>query len=207
MTTVTADTKTLESPLPERAATRALAKPNVRSRRAYLILTAIIVATLGGYGVFSLATRGTVSTDDAQVEADVVPLGARVGGPVVVVHVAENQSVKKGDVLLEIDDAEYAAKEKEAEADLAQAQAQAERGESEEQIVAATAKGGKSSAQASVWGSSVNVQSADAQMAAAQASLSRAEVEAKAADTDLARAKGLHATGAIPQAQLDAAQA
>jgi membrane fusion protein, multidrug efflux system len=207
MTTATADTKTLERPLPERAAPGAIAKPNARSKRAYFILAAIVVAMLAGYGAYSVATRGTVNTDDAQIEADVVPLGARVGGAAIAVPVVENQSVKKGDVLLQIDDAEYVAKEKQAEADLAQAQAQAEQAESEEQIVAATAKGGKSSAQASVLGSSVSVQSADAQIAAAQASLSRAEVEAKQADTDLARARGLQASGAIPQAQLDAAQA
>jgi membrane fusion protein (multidrug efflux system) len=174
--------------------------------RAFFILGVLVFLALAGYGAFALATRGKESTDDAQVEADVVPIAARVSGPVVALAVTDNQRVKKGDVLVRIDDADFAARVKQAEADLAQAQAQADQAESQEQIVAATAKGGMSSAQASVWGSSVSVQSADAQTAAAEAALERAQVEAQQADTELGRSKELRATNAIPQAQLDASQ-
>src|SRR5450432_4666866 len=52
---------------------------------------------LGALIVFLLGV-GKESTDDAQVDADVVFLAARVGGQVVSVAVAENQSVKKGDL-------------------------------------------------------------------------------------------------------------
>jgi membrane fusion protein (multidrug efflux system) len=206
MTTAAADTKGIEAPLPERTPTLAEAKPRSKGKRAWLVL-AVLVALLGiGYAMFTAMTRGRVSTDDAQVEADVVPVGARVAGQVVAVPVAENQHVKKGDLLLRIDDADYIAKVNEAEADLAQAQAQEEQAESQEQIVSATAKGGMSSAQASVWGSSASVRSAESQIIAERAALARAEIEAKNADTELARARELRAANAIAQAQLDAAQ-
>jgi membrane fusion protein (multidrug efflux system) len=218
MTTATADTKALEAPSPVRpvppAAPPSPAAPTAqparspqgRGKRAFVVLGAFVVVALLGYGVFMLATRGKVSTDDAQVEADVVPVAARVSGPVVAVAVVDNQRVKKGDTILRIDDADYVARVKQAEADLEQARAQADQAESQEQIVAATAKGGMSSAQASVWGSSANVQTADAQTAAAEAALERAQVEAQHADTELARSKELRAGNAIPQAQLDASQ-
>jgi membrane fusion protein (multidrug efflux system) len=213
MSTATAETKNLEAPLgplpaPAERAPVVLSpsKPKRRGKRAFLILGAVALAALAGVGIYVLVTRGTESTDDAQIEADVVPVAARVGGAVTSVPVVENQHVNKGDLLVQIDDADYVAKEKQAEADLAQAQAQQEQAESQEQIVAATAKGGMSSAQASVWGSSVSVQSADAQIAAGQAALARTQVEAKNAETELARAKDLRASNAIPQAQLDAAQ-
>jgi membrane fusion protein, multidrug efflux system len=206
MTTAAADTKAIEAPSPERTATPAAARPRVRGKRAWFVLAVLVALVVIGYGVFSAMTRGTVSTDDAQVEADVVPIGARVVGQVLAVPVAENQRVKRGDLLLQIDDADYLAKEDQAEADLAQAQAQEEQAESQEQIVLATAKGGMSSAQASVWGSSASVRSAESQIAAAQATLARAEVEGKNAETELARAKELLGANAIPQAQLDAAQ-
>jgi membrane fusion protein (multidrug efflux system) len=215
MTTATADTKALEAPPPVRPFPPAVPAvpsaqparpPQGRGKRAFFVLGALVLLTILGYGLFVLATRGKESTDDAQVEADVVPVAARVSGGVASVAVVDNQRVKRGDVLLRLDDKDYVARVKQAEADLAQAQAQAEQAESQEEIVAATAKGGMSSAQASVWGSSVGVQSTDAQIAAAEAALERAQVEARHADTELARSKELRASSAIPQAELDASQ-
>jgi len=206
MTTAAADTKAIEAPLREGTATAVAVKPGTRGKRAWLVFGALVVLVVVGYGVFSAMTRGRMSTDDAQVEADVVPIGARVTGQVIAVPVDENQHVKKGDLLLQIDDADYRAKENQAEADLAQAQAQEEQAESQEQIVLATAKGGMTSAQASVRGSSASVRSAESQITAARAGLARALVEAKNADTELARAIQLLGTNAIPQAQLDGAQ-
>jgi len=206
MTTAAADTKAIEGPSPERTAAPAAAKPRLKGKRAWFVLGGAVAMVTVGYGAFMAMTRGRVSTDDAQVEADVVPIGARVAGQVVAVPVAENQHVTKGDRLLQIDDADYVAKVNQAEADLAQAQAQQEQAESQEQIVSATAKGGMSSAQASVRGSSASVRSAESQITAARAALERATVEAKNADTERARAKELRATNAIAQAQLDSAQ-
>jgi membrane fusion protein (multidrug efflux system) len=78
-----------------------------------------------GYGAYWHATRFDVATDDAQVEADTVPLAPRVGGAVARVLVQENQAVKKGDLVLVIDHEDLAAKVREAEADVEIARAQA----------------------------------------------------------------------------------
>lgn len=56
------------------------------------------------------ASRHIESTDDAYVRADVVTVSSRVPGAVASVAVEDNQSVRKGDVLVHIDSADYATK-------------------------------------------------------------------------------------------------
>src|SRR5919201_1664244 len=53
-----------------------------RPRKRYLILGAIALAVALGASGYAWATHGKESTDDAQVEADVVPISARVAGQV-----------------------------------------------------------------------------------------------------------------------------
>ena len=48
--------------------------------------------------------RAFVSTDNAQVQGDIVPILPKVSGFVADVRVRENQNVKPGDVLVTIDD-------------------------------------------------------------------------------------------------------
>ena len=177
------------------------------ARRPLMVLggvVAFLVVTIGGYAI---ATAGQETTDDAQIDADVVPIAARVGGAVLHVLVTENQAVKKGDVLLELDPADFSARAKQSEAELATAKAQAAVADAQVQIVEATARGGFLTARAVYSGSSVGVSSADANIAAAKATLARADADARKAQLDLERAKELRAANAIPQERLDNAMA
>lgn len=99
------------------------ARPRRRNIKAFVVVGIVLVAIAAFAFVWWLTTRGKESTDDAMVQADVVPLSARVGGEVKAVPVRENQRVKAGDVVLEIDDADLAARVRQAEADLAAARA------------------------------------------------------------------------------------
>jgi membrane fusion protein (multidrug efflux system) len=171
-----------------------------------LILGAVVAVGLAGYGAVAWISRGRESTDDAQVDADVVAVSARVAGSVLKIHVTDNQAVHKGDLLVEIDPADLAAKEKQAEAQLAAARSQAAAADAQVRIVAATSKGGLSAAQAQLSGSATSVASASAQIEAAKAALAQAQAEAARADTDLARAESLRKDEAVPQAQLDTAR-
>jgi membrane fusion protein (multidrug efflux system) len=180
------------------------AKPN-RSR-PYVIVGALVAVGLTAYGTMAWVSRGRESTDDAQIEADVVVVSARVGGTVSKVRVIDNQIVKRGDVLAEIDSADLSARAKQSAAQLAAARAQAEASDAQVGIVAASSTGGLSAAQAQLSGTATAVASADAQIQAAQASLARAEADANQTDSDLARADSLHKQGAIPQAQFDSAR-
>ena len=174
--------------------------------RPYLVLGVLVVLGLAAYAVASWTARGKESTDDAQVDSDVVTVSARVGGLVLHVLVADNMPVKKGDLLAEVDPAELAAKEKQAEAELAATRAQADSAEAQVGIVEAMSKGGLSAARAQLSGSATSVAGAVAGIGAARAALARAQAEADRADTDIGRAESLRKDEAIPQAQVDTAR-
>jgi membrane fusion protein (multidrug efflux system) len=63
------------------------------------------------------------TTDDAYVKGDITPLSAKIEGYVSKVAVSDYQSVKAGDLLVEIEDDDYLAREAQAEAELAGAEA------------------------------------------------------------------------------------
>jgi membrane fusion protein (multidrug efflux system) len=168
-----------------------------RARRAYFVLAVAAGGVLAAYFIHGYLTRNEVSTDDAQVDADVVPVAARVGGVVLHSKVGDNQPVKAGQTIAELDPADYAAKLAAAKADFEAATAQAEAADAQVEIVKSMSAGGLSTARAQLQGSSASVGSARAQVVAATASVARAKSELAKADADLARAKMLHDQGAV----------
>jgi len=123
-------------------------------------------------------SRATENTDDAQVEGDIIPILARIMGYVREVDVVENQAVAAGQVLVQIDDRELAARLARAEADLAAAR---------------TTSGS-------------NGQGA-AQLRAARQEVLRARAEAERADSDAVRYRSLATAGMVSRQQLDQAEA
>ena len=65
------------------------------------------------------------STDDAQADVHLYPVSARISGYVIRVNVNDNQWVKQGDVLVEIDPTDYEVALAQAQANLANAEATA----------------------------------------------------------------------------------
>lgn len=89
------------------------------STRKRLMLALCVVAVLGavGYGAWWATTgRYHQSTDNAYVEAEIVHIAPKVEGYVAEVLVRDNQAVKRGDLLLKLDESDYRAKLAEAEA-------------------------------------------------------------------------------------------
>lgn len=188
------------------ASVAALPAPATKKKngaRPYLIFGVIVAVVAGGYLAFQALTAGKESTDNAQVAADMVPVAARVGGVLVVVPVTDNQAVKKGDLLAQIDPVDYENKVKQADAELRAAKAQAEAADAQMRIVAASSKGGLSTARAQLSGTTSSVAGADAQVVAAEAMVAKARADADKADNDLRRAQSLRKDDAIPQAQVD----
>ncbi|HVV53374.1 MAG TPA: HlyD family secretion protein [Polyangia bacterium] len=182
------------------------AAPAKRKRRPFAILAVVALVVVAVVGVYTLMTAGRENTDDAQIAADMVPVATRVAGAVVRVHIQENQQVKRGDLLIEIDPNDYEARVQQAQAELATAEAQAAAAQAQVEIVEATSKGGLASAKAALSGSTAGVQSAGAQLAAARAELARTDAELKKAEIDLGRARTLRQANAVPQERLDSAQ-
>jgi membrane fusion protein (multidrug efflux system) len=191
---------------PNEAAADAHAAPVAKKKnrsRPYVIFGAVVAVSALGYLTFHLLTAGKESTDDAQVSVDMVPIAARVGGVLIEVPVTDNQTVKKGDLLAQIDPIDYENKVKQAEAELRAAKAQAAAADAQMRIVAASSKGGLSTARAQLSGTTSSVAGANAQVAAADAMVVKARADADKADNDLRRAQSLRKDDAIPQAQVD----
>jgi membrane fusion protein, multidrug efflux system len=187
------------------AVTAVPAKP--RRSRPYVIVATVAALALAGYGGYSWLARGRERTDDAQVDADVVMVSARVAGVVRAVRVGDNQTVKKGDVLVELDPADLAARVDQAKAQLAAARAQAQVADAQVRIVEATSHGGLSAAKAQLSGTTMSVAGTVSQIAVSKAALEKVQSDAAKADIDLARDEALRKDEAIPQAQLDTARA
>lgn len=201
-----ASTQSLERKPLEEVPAADVAPARKNKARPYIILGAIVGVALAVYLLVGWLGRGKETTDDAQVDGDVVAVSTRVSGAVLKVHATDNEAVTKGQLLVEIDPADYTARVKEAEAELAAAQAQARAADAQVSIVEATSKGGLSFARAQLSGSATSVAGADADVAAAQAALARAQAQANQADLDLARDEGLLKDQAIPRAQVDMAR-
>ncbi len=186
--------------------TEAVNRSNAGRKRVFIAL-GVGAAVIAGYAAITFFGGRSQSTDDAQVEADVVPLAARVGGQIASVKVKENTAVKKGDVILELDANDLRARVKQAEGELAAARAQAVAAHAQSDVSEAGARGGLSLARAQVSTSIASVSNADAMIAQANAQVVRAQADVRRTTTDLERAKQLLAANAVPQATLDNAQA
>ncbi len=187
-------------------ANQAAAPSKPSGARPFLWLGLVSACGFGALFGYRALHAGEESTDDAQVEADVVQIAARVHGIVAKVPVRTDQRVREGDVLFELDPAELRARLAQAEAELATAAAQASAAQAQEQVTVAGATGGLDSAKARVSTTRVDVRNADAQVAVAEAALSRARADAKQSELDLGRTKTLHAGGSVTSEELDAAQ-
>ena len=139
-----------------------------------------LILLVGGYFLFNSIrfARTHETTDNAQIEANLVPAIARVAGYVKKVYVRDYSTVKKGDTLISIDPAEFEIAVAQAEADLAQAQAD---------IANARAQVGAISA-------NVNV---------ARANEQAAEVRLTKTNADLSRDAQLFKEASITRRQLD----
>jgi membrane fusion protein (multidrug efflux system) len=90
-----------------------------------LIIIAIVIVVLGVIGFFVwFAHRNQVSTDDAYTDGNTVSMVPKVSGYVTALNVDDNTHVRKGDLLLQIDQRDYLTAQAQAQAQLALARAQ-----------------------------------------------------------------------------------
>jgi len=183
------------------------------SKRLPLIIGIVIVLAIG-VGAWLWLTAGQESTDDAQVEAHVTPVAARVGGTVLAVQAPDNQQVEAGALLVQIDPRDYEIAVARAEAELATAEADFAAARANVPITSATAtgnvsnaRGGVAQAQAGIAEAEQALEGAKAGVSTAQARLREQEANATKASRDVERLQPLLAKQEIPQQQFDAATA
>jgi membrane fusion protein (multidrug efflux system) len=172
-------------------------------RRALVVLPVLAAGAAAVIGGLVLAGRGKETTDDAQIEGHIANVAPRLSGQVARVLVKDNQHVKPGDVLVELDDRDLLARRAAAGADLAAARAQLRaaetqlavtRNETDSNLV--VAKGGLAQAAAVGGTTRAAIQQAEADLAAATA-------QRALSATELDRSQRLFAEGALSQSQLD----
>jgi membrane fusion protein (multidrug efflux system) len=146
-----------------------------------LVVIVLAIAAIVGLTLFILHSRSHESTDDAFIDGNASQIAAQTAGRVAALHVNDNQEVKAGDPLLDIDTADVQARVDQSKAEVLAAQGQA------------------AQAKAAVETQKANAAQASAQVVAAQA-------DATNAHQDLARFKGVD-PDAVSRQQYDQATA
>jgi membrane fusion protein, multidrug efflux system len=143
-----------------------------------LVLVGALVFSIKEYTYYSAHTV----TDNAQVDADISPVVARVGGYVKEIRFVDNQYVHAGDTLVVLDDRDYQVRL--------------------QQTLAAL-----TSQRQTVDVSQVQVNEAKSSIATAEANVEQAKVAVWKANEDYARYENLYNDRAITKAQFDDAKA
>jgi membrane fusion protein (multidrug efflux system) len=163
--------------------------PTNVARRKWLarLGTGAAVAGLAYGGWYMMGASHYVSTDNAYVGADVAQVTPLVSAAVAAVNVADTQQVKRGDVLLRLDDSDARVAVAQAEADLALARRRFGQTSATSRALAAQ-----------VAARDAEIVQARAQLIAAQAAFDKARI-------DLHRRSTLAPTGAVSGDELTAA--
>lgn len=191
-----------------------LEKPSLLAQPRVRIGIAVLLLAIAGVAVWLWVTAGHESTDDAQIDAHLTQIAARIGGTITKVLVDDNQQVEAGAVLVELDPRDYQVTVDRMRAELADAEANAIAARSNVPITSATAsgnlttaRGGVTQAQSGVAASEKEVEAARARLITAQARLREAEANATKAARDVERLRGLLAKDEVSQQQFDATSA
>jgi membrane fusion protein (multidrug efflux system) len=194
-----------------------------------VVVGLVVLLTLIVFGVKYLAYATThETTDDATIDADEIQITSKISERVDRILVDTNQQVRRGELLIALDDTDERARYAQADAAVKAQQAQARAAQANVTLTAATQNaqnlentGGIDQARASIESAAATAQSSTQQIAAAQAAVDAAHAQLKVAQdavpgqlqnlrkaaADLRRTQSLVATGDIAASQLDADQA
>ncbi len=173
-----------------------------------LALGALALVAIGIATFFLLRYLNSYeSTDDAFVEGHINPITPRVGGTVIAVHVENNQFVKAGEVLVELDPRDYQVALMQARAAHAQALAAVQAAHPAVPITQTTSETTISTGQADLVAAQAGVAAAQQDYQARQAELRQAEAQNTKAQADLKRYQLLVTKDQISRQQYDSAVA
>ena len=202
--------RSVESAPPSAPEKRSLtSNPTVRG--IGLLVGALILIAILIWGIrYFLYARTHASTDDAKIDASSVAVTSKIAERLDRIYVDTDQYVRKGQVLIQLDDRDERSRYEEAKAAVIAQRAQAQAAQANvtltQQTVAAQSiesLGGITQAQSGLGeagAASAAVSEAQAQVPAAQQNYAKAEA-------DLERTQSLVSTGDLPRQQLDAARA
>ncbi len=177
-----------------------------QSRRTGIVIVVILVLALVAAAIWWHSTFSE-DTDDAQVNGHLIQVSSRIAGQVLKVDVEENQVVKAGDTIAELDPRDYQVAVENAQAALASAQANAAAANVAVPIATVNTGSNLRSAGADVSGTQAGVAQAEKQLEAAHAMVAQAQANAIKTQADLDRYRPLVEKDVISKQQWDAAVA
>ncbi len=181
-------------------------KQKAGRRRKLMIAGAgvVVLALVLGFGIpWTIESLNTVSTDDAYVNGHVTFVAARVRGQVARVLVDDNNRVRRGDLLVELDKEPYRTA-------VAVKKAAVDSAEADLKLANATARGIEAEARSRRWKLQRAMEDVANQVAALHtrvAGVDKSKAALKLAELEFERARQLVATNNIPRAEFDQRQA
>ena len=163
----------------------------------------MLVALIVGGFLFWNYSQTFESTDDAFIDGHTNYISPRISGTVTNVRVVENQFVKEGQVLAEIDPSDYQVAFERAQADVAQAQAQIRSESPAVPITATTSQSSITSTEADISNAQAAIAAAERDRDADLARLREAQANSAKAQADLARYKILVAKEEVSREEYD----
>ena len=178
------------------------AKAATGSRRPLFI--GAVVLGLAAVGVTYWAhTRRFQETDDAQVDGNISNVSPRITGTVTGVFVVENQVVKEGDPLLELDPTDLQIAVDQARAQVAQSQALLEAEDPSVPIIQASNTSAVNTAQSDILAAQSALAAARSDVAQFTAQLAQAQANDRQAQLEKSRSEKLVGEGAVSQSDYD----
>lgn len=203
---------------PETETTSAELSPQKPKKNAIRIITPILLLAVAAFGVRHVMwSKAHEATDNAQVAADVVQIVPQVSGVVQEILVVDNQPVKKGQLLVQLDDAKLKAAVNQAQANLDAAIAEAQSAGIAVEYTQATTQadslqssGGVAKASAGVGSAQAGISAAEAQYASSHANTLSAQADVRSAETGLISSREniarAHSNIEAAKAQLESAK-
>jgi membrane fusion protein (multidrug efflux system) len=200
--------KPLQSAPPARAQEKPVERPPAARRKGMgpigwiILLLVLAAATFGGSRLWAYL-QSYEDTDDAQIDGDIYAVTSRINGMIRAVHVEDNQQVKAGQVIVELDPRDYEVAVDQAKAAVSESRSQVETVRPNVPITSVSTETAISSEEADIAAGEAQVAAAQRDYDSAVAQVRQAEADNVKAQADLARYRILIAKDEISQQQYD----
>jgi len=187
--------------------------PNLAQRLRQFLVPAIILLMAAGI-IFLIAgnwnkwtsERAAQETDDAYLRADLTPLSTKVAGVVATVAVSDYQSVKSGDLLVQLQDDDFRAQAQQAAAAVAYGENGLINNQRQKELQDARivqADDGIRAAEADITAAEAGIEAARSAMANAQSGIDGSKAEVERASLERRRQEALIATESATRQKLE----
>jgi membrane fusion protein, multidrug efflux system len=174
--------------------------------KVVIFLLALVGAAIGGYRLWNYFDSYE-STDDAQIDGDIYAVTSRIAGTVMAVYVQDNQAVKAGQLLVELDPRDYEVSLEQTKAALNESRSLVAVARPNVPITSVSTQTTLTTSVTDIAESRAAVAGAQRDYESAVADIRKAEADNVKAQADLARYKLLIAKDEISRQQYDEAEA